>query len=190
SSRGGRRVRTVSGLAVAGIARVPGRSALAAASLAIGVTGLTVLISAQVSFRTSIGDSALAGLVTATTRGTDLVSALLATGLGAAAVADVTYLSLRERSAELGALAACGWGRAQIGRLLGIEAMVTAAAGSLVGAVVGLAAAAAAFGPSGQVIAGAVVAAVTGTVVALVGAALVLEFSSRQPLIAALAVDE
>ncbi|MHB1595224.1 MAG: FtsX-like permease family protein [Streptosporangiaceae bacterium] len=190
ASRRGRRVRSVTGLAMAGIARVPGRCALAAASLAIGVTGLTVLVSAQVSFRSSIGDSALAGLVTATTRGTDLVSALLAVGLGAAAVADVTYLNLRERSAELGALAACGWGRAQIGRLLGIEALVTAAAGSLVGAAIGLAAAATAFGLSGQVLAGAVVAAVAGTVVALVGSALILVFSARQPLTAVLAVDE
>ena len=71
--RGGRRVRTVAGLALTGIVRTPGRSAIAAAGLAVGVAGLTVLLAAHVSFSTSIGDSELAGLVNGSTRGTDLV---------------------------------------------------------------------------------------------------------------------
>jgi putative ABC transport system permease protein len=41
--RGGRRVRTVTGLAITGIVRTPGRSAVAAAGLAVGVADLTYL---------------------------------------------------------------------------------------------------------------------------------------------------
>ena len=167
-------VRSISGLAMTGLARVPGRSALAATGLGVGVAALTVLLAAQASFGSSIGDSALAGLVTATTRGTDIVSALLAVGLGAATVADVTYLNLRERAGELAALAASGWGRRQVSTLLAIEGVLTAAAGSIVGAAFGLLAAAVAFGLTLPVIAAAVAAALGGTIVALVGTAAIL----------------
>jgi ABC-type antimicrobial peptide transport system permease subunit len=158
--------------------------------MATGVAGLAVLLAAQASFGRSIGDRALAGLITASTGGTDLVAALLAVGLGAASVADVTYLNLRERAAELAALAASGWGRAQIGRLLLTEAVITALAGSVVGAAVGLAAAGYTFGLSPLVVAGAAGAAGAGTVAAVVGTVAVLIFTSGRPLAVVLATDE
>ncbi|HZR48990.1 MAG TPA: ABC transporter permease [Streptosporangiaceae bacterium] len=183
-------VRGVTGLAVAGMTRVPGRCALAAAGLAAGVAGLSVLLAAQASFHRSIGISALSGLVTSTTRDTDLVSAILAVGLGAAAVADVTYLNLRERAGELAALAASGWARRQLGRLLLTEALITAAAGSVAGAAIGLAAAADAFGLTGPVIGGAAGAATVGTVVALAGTGTVLLTAPARSPATALAADD
>ena len=144
--RGGRRVRTVTGLAITGVARAPGRSAVAAAGLAVGVAGLTVLLAARVSFATSIGDSELAGLVNGSTRGADLVSVLLTIALSAAGLADLTYLNLRERAGELAALAASGWGRRQLGRLLASEAAATAVTGAVAGAGAGLAVAGVASG--------------------------------------------
>jgi putative ABC transport system permease protein len=183
-------VRTLTALALTEVARVPGRCVLAAAALGAGVAGLAVLLAAQISFTRSIGDSALAGLVTASTRGTDLIAALLAVGLGAVAVADITYLNLRERSGELAALAACGWGNRQIGRLLIVEAVITAAAGSVFGAAAGLAAASVAFGLSWVVLAGAIVAAVGGTVIALAGTSAVLATATGRSLAAVLAADE
>jgi putative ABC transport system permease protein len=183
-------VRSIAGLAVTGLARVPGRSVLAALGLGVGVAALAVILAAQASFSSSIGDSALAGLVTANTRGTDVVSALLAVGLGAAAIADVTYLNLRERAGELAALAASGWGRREIGILLAIEGTVTAAVGSTAGAVLGLLGAAAAFGLTVPVVAAAVAAAVGGTVIALAGTAAILVFASDRPLAEVLAADE
>jgi putative ABC transport system permease protein len=188
--RSGFPVRSIAALAITGLSRVPGRSALAAIGLGVGVAALTVLLAAQASFGSSIGDSELAGLVTATTRGTDVISALLAVGLGAAAVADVTYLNLRERAGELAALAASGWGRREIGTLLGVEGLVTAAAGSIAGAAVGLVAAATAFGLTLPVIAAAVAAAAGGTIVALAGTAVILAFASDRPLAEVLAADE
>lgn len=56
--RGGRRVRSVTGLAVTGVARFPGRCVLAGAGLAVGILALTVLLAAQVSFGTCAGSSA------------------------------------------------------------------------------------------------------------------------------------
>jgi putative ABC transport system permease protein len=188
--RSGFAVRSIAGLAITGLSRVPGRSALAAIGLGVGVAALTVLLAAQASFGSSIGDSELAGLVTATTRGTDVISALLAIGLGAAAVADVTYLNLRERAGELAALAASGWGRREIGTLLGVEGLITAAVGSTAGAALGLVAAATAFGLTLPVFAAAVAAAAGGTIVALAGTAVILAFASDRPLAEVLAADE
>jgi hypothetical protein len=188
--RKGRGVRTVTGLAFTGIARVPGRSALAATGLAVGVAGLTVLLAAHVSFAMSIGDSELAGLVNGSTRGTDLVSVLLTIMLSAAGLADVTYLNLRERAGELAALAASGWGRRQLGRLLASEAVVTAVAGSIAGAATGLVLAGVAFGLSVPVAAAAAAAAAGGIAVAVAATITVLLCTSGRPLAAVLAADE
>jgi putative ABC transport system permease protein len=188
--RGGRRIRTMAALAVTGLARVPGRSVLAGAGLAFGVAGLAILLAAHASFRTSIGDSELAGLVTATTRTTDLVSAVLTVALSAAGLADVTYLNLRERSAELAALAASGWSRRQIGRLLGYEALLTAAAGSTAGGLAGLAGAGTAFGITSGVIEGVIGAILGGVLVSVLACLIVLTVTARRPIAAALAADE
>jgi hypothetical protein len=188
--RGGRRVRTVAGLALTGVVRTPGRSVVAATGLAVGVAGLTVLLAAHVSFATSIGDSELAGLVTGSTRGTDLVSALLTIALSAAGIADLTYLTLRERAGELAALAASGWGRRQLGRLLTSEAVVTALTGAVAGAAIGLTVAGVAFGLTLPVLATAVIAAAGGTAVTLAAVIAVLLFTSGRPLAVVLAADE
>jgi hypothetical protein len=188
--RGGRRVRSVTGLAVIGVARFPGRCVLAGAGLAVGILALTVLLAARVSFGTSIGDSALAGLVTSSTRGADLAAALLIVGLSAAAVADLAYISARERAAELAALEAAGWDRRHLRRLLSTEAALTAAVGSALGAGGGLGVASDAFGLSPLVVTVAVLAALGGVLVSTVATATVLAVTTRIPVTAALATDE
>jgi putative ABC transport system permease protein len=187
---GGRPVHTVAGLALTGIVRTPGRSAVAATGLAVGVAGLTVLLAAHVSFATSIGDSELAGLVNGSTRSTDLVSVLLTIALSAAGLANLTYLNLRERAGELAALAASGWSRRQLGRLLTSEAVLTAVTGSLAGAAIGLTVAGVAFGLTLPVLATAAIAAAGGTAVTLAAVITVLLFTSGRPLAAVLAADE
>jgi putative ABC transport system permease protein len=188
--RTGRRVRSVTGLAVIGVTRVPGRVALAAVGLAVGVAGLTVLLAARLSFSTSIGDSVMAGLVNASTRTTDLVAVLLTIGLSATGIADLTYLNLRERAGEIATLAASGWGRWQIGRLLTTEALITALAGAVAGAGAGLVLAAVAFGLSLPVGLAAVAAGAGGLAVTLAATLLVLTFISGRSLAAVLAADE
>jgi hypothetical protein len=177
-------------MALVALTRTPGRSALAAGALAVGVAGLAVLLAAQASFQQSIGDSVLAGLVTASTRGADFASAVLAVGLGAATVADITYLNLRERAAELAALAATGWGRPELSRLLATESCAVAILGSALGAAVGLIAATYAFGLSGLVVVGAIAAMCTGAAAALLGTGAVLAVTGDRSLALALARDE
>ncbi|MGA9920006.1 MAG: ABC transporter permease, partial [Candidatus Dormiibacterota bacterium] len=186
----GRRIRSVTGLAFTGVARVPGRCVLAGAGLALAVAALAVLLAAHASFNTSIGDSELAGLVTSSTRGTDLASALLIIALSAVTIADMTYLNLRERAGELAVLAASGWSRLHVGQLLATEALITALAGSLVGALVGLTVASTAFGLSAPVVLAAIGAAAGGTVIALGATTAVLLFTSGRPLAPILAADE
>jgi putative ABC transport system permease protein len=186
----GRPVGSVTGLAVTGVARFPGRCVLAGVGLAVGVLALTVLLAARVSFGTSIGDSTLAGLVTSSTRGADLAAALLTVGLSAVAVADLAYLGARERAAELAALAAAGWDRWHLGRLLGTEAALVAAVGSVVGAVAGLTVAGTAFGLSPAVLLAAALAAAGGILVSVAVTAAVLALTARQPVTAVLAMDE
>jgi putative ABC transport system permease protein len=188
--RRGKSVRTVTGMALVGLTRTPGRAAVAAGALAVGVAGLAVLLAAEASFRQSIGDSVLAGLVTSSSRGADLASAVLAVGLGAASVADVTYLNLRERAAELAALAATGWGRRDLTRLLATESIAVAVLGSALGAAVGLIAASYAFGLSALVVVGALGAMGTGAAAALLGTGAVLAVTGGRSLTPALARDE
>jgi len=121
---------------------------------------------------------------------TGLAAVLLTIALSAVGIADVTYLNLRERAAELAALAASGWSRPQLGRLLATESVLTAVLGSVAGGAVGLGIAGYAFGLSGLVVAVTIAAAAGGTAVALIATIAVLIFSTGRPLAAVLAADD
>jgi putative ABC transport system permease protein len=58
------------------------------------------------------------------------------------AVADVVFLNIRERAAELATIRSFGWREASLARLVVTEGAVIGTAGSLAGAAIGLAAAA------------------------------------------------
>lgn len=97
--------------------------------------------------------------------------------LGAAAVADVLYLNIRDRAAELATLRAIGWTDAELGRLVGYEGLALGLVGSTTGAAVGLASAGWLIGtiPGALLLVAALVAlagALVSTVAALVPAAL------------------
>lgn len=188
--RRARPVRSLTGMALANVRRAPGRAVLAAAALGVGVAAMTVLIAIDLTFTENIGGSALGGFITAQVRGVDFLSAGLAITLGAAAIADVTYLNLRERASELATLAATGWQRGQIARVLRTEAAVTSLAGAVTGAGCGLAAAAFAFGQLPAVLAAAAAATVIAVAVALAATQAVLSGQGRGPVSEALADEE
>jgi ABC-type antimicrobial peptide transport system permease subunit len=71
-------------------------------------------------------------------RGVDYIAVAVTVALGVLAVADVVFLNIRERSAELSTLRAIGWGEAALGRLVVTEGAVIGLAGSLAGAALGL----------------------------------------------------
>ncbi|WFE51799.1 FtsX-like permease family protein [Micromonospora sp. WMMD1155] len=134
-----RRPRTLLGLALVNLARTPGRTFLGAGALAIGVAALTLVAAAAWAFRGAIVGSLLGDVVSLSVRGADTVAAAATVLLGAAAVADVLYLNIRDRAAELATLRAIGWTDADLGRLVGYEGLALGVVGATTGAAIGLA---------------------------------------------------
>ncbi|MEU4379625.1 FtsX-like permease family protein [Micromonospora echinofusca] len=134
-----RRPRTLAGLALANLARTPGRTLLGAGALAIGVAALTMVAAAGYAFRGAIVGSLLGDTVSLSVRGADTMAAVVTVLLGAAAVADVLYLNIRDRAAELATLRAIGWSDAALGRLIGYEGLALGVLGAVTGAGLGLA---------------------------------------------------
>ncbi|MET8351028.1 MULTISPECIES: FtsX-like permease family protein [unclassified Micromonospora] len=157
-----RRPRGLFGLALSNVVRTPGRTLLGAGALAIGLAALTLVSAAAYAFRGAIVGSLLGDTVSLNVRGADTLAAVVTVLLGAGAVADVLYLNVRDRAAELSTLRAVGWTDAALGRLVGYEGLLIGALGAVAGAGLGLAGAAWLVGglPSALVLVAAAVALV------------------------------
>ncbi|MDW5324567.1 FtsX-like permease family protein [Plantactinospora sp. KLBMP9567] len=177
-----RRVRGVLGLALLNLARAPGRALLGAAALGIGVAASTVLAAINYAFRDTVLGSLLGETVSATVRTADTVAATATVLLGAAAVADVLYLNIRDRAAELAALRATGWTESALIRLAAYEGAGIGLLGALAGTAVGLAGAAALIGglSTGVVLTGVGTAA-AGALVACLAALVPVALLRRVP---------
>jgi len=153
---------SVTALAAVNVLRTPGRSLIGAASLAIGIAALTILTAVTIAFRGVIVGSLLGDAVAVQVRGVDYVATVATVALGVLAVADVVFLNIRERAAELATVRAFGWRESTLSRLVVTEAAIIGITGSLAGAALGLAATARFTGqlPAAlDVVAGAAVAA-------------------------------
>ncbi|MEU5965786.1 FtsX-like permease family protein [Micromonospora parva] len=137
-----RRPRNLFGMAVVNLVRTPGRTLLGAGALAIGLTALTVVSAAAYAFRGAIVGNLLGDTVSLNVRGADTLAAVVTVLLGAGAVADVLYLNVRDRAAELSTLRAVGWTDTALSRLVGYEGFLIGALGAVAGAGLGLAGAA------------------------------------------------
>ncbi|MFG2042498.1 FtsX-like permease family protein [Dactylosporangium sp. NPDC048998] len=179
--------RTVVGLGLVNLARVPRRTVLGAVSLAIGIAALTVLVAITVSFRGELVGTRLGDAVSLRVRSVDTVAVAATVLLGALAVGDVLYLNIRDRAAELATLRASGWSDGMLARLVAAEGFGIGILGGTAGAGAGLA------GASwlvGSVAAGlltvaalaAVVGALVATAAALVPAALLRRLPTAQLL--------
>jgi ABC-type antimicrobial peptide transport system permease subunit len=133
----------ITGLAVANVLRTPGRTLVGAASLAVGVAALTLLTTVTLAFRGVLVGSLLGNAVAVQVRGVDYVAVTATVALGVFAVADVVFLNIRERAAELATIRAFGWPESTLARLVVTEGALIGTAGSAAGAVLGLAGAAA-----------------------------------------------
>jgi putative ABC transport system permease protein len=132
----------ITGLAVANVLRTPGRAAVGAVSLAIGVAALTMLAAVSFAFRGVLVGSLLGDAVAVQVRGVDYVAVVATVALGVLAVADVIFLNIRDRAAELATIRNFGWRESALQRLVITEGVVIGLAGSILGAVLGLIAAA------------------------------------------------
>ncbi|MFW6090697.1 MAG: FtsX-like permease family protein [Actinomycetota bacterium] len=166
-------------LALTGLARSPGRTALGAAGLMIGVGALTVLLAVSYGFQGRVVGSLLGDAIVVQARTADYAAAAAMLALSAIAIADILYLETRDRDTELATLRSFGWPRGTLTRMIVIEGMGLGAIGALAGATTGVLAAtylsgslpAAAMPPIAAATIGAVVlAALAATVPALVAA--------------------
>ncbi|HEY1640530.1 MAG TPA: ABC transporter permease [Streptosporangiaceae bacterium] len=169
--RRGRHPAGITGLAVANVARTPGRTLLGATSLAVGVAALTLAAAITLAFRGVVVGSLLGDAVAVQIRGVDYLAITAIVALGVLAVADVLVLNVRERAAELATIRQFGWPESALTRLVVTEGALIGAAGSLAGAAAGLAAAAQFTGQfPGRLIVAAAGAALAGVLVTAVAA--------------------
>jgi putative ABC transport system permease protein len=132
----------ITALAAVNVLRTPGRALVGAISLAVGITALTILAALTFAFRGVLVGSLLGNAVAVQVRGVDYIAVIATVTLGVLAVADVVFLNIRERAAELATIRAFGWPETALNRLVITEATIIGLTGSLAGAALGLAAAA------------------------------------------------
>jgi putative ABC transport system permease protein len=138
----GRAPRRVATLALANLARTPGRTLLGAASLMIGVAALTMLLAITFAFRGAVTGTLLGEAISLQARPVDYLAVAVTIVLGIVSVADVLYLNISERAGELALFTAVGWTDAILNRLVVTEAIGMGVLGGALGAGLGLAGAA------------------------------------------------
>ena len=180
----------ITGLAVANVLRTPGRTLVGAASLAVGVAALTLLTTVTLAFRGVLVGSLLGNAVAVQVRGVDYVAVAATVALGVFAVADVVFLNIRERAAELATIRAFGWPESTLARLVVTEGALIGMTGSAAGAVLGLAGAAAFAGHLPVLVYLAVAVAIAAGALLTAGAALVAAQMLRRLPTAQLLAEE
>ncbi|AKG42936.1 protein of unknown function DUF214 [Streptomyces xiamenensis] len=137
AGRRARARRSVAALALANVTRVPVRAALAVLSLAVGIAALTFVTAVLWHFQGAAAGTLLGAAVTLEIRAVDIAAVALTVLLGAFALADVLYVGMRERDAELAVLRATGWSDRALTRLVLAEGALLGAAGAILGAAAG-----------------------------------------------------
>ncbi|SDS36265.1 FtsX-like permease family protein [Jiangella sp. DSM 45060] len=170
-------VRGVRSLAVANVVRSPGRTGLGVLSVALGCAALTALLGITLAFNGAVVGSVLGDAVSVRAREIDYVAVLVTILLSSVAVADVVFLNVRDRRAELAVLQAVGWGDGRVRRVVLAEAALIGCTGAVCGTVAGLAIAA---GLAGELRAELLIAAAT----TVVGGTLVPILASLVPVAA------
>ncbi|WP_053205066.1 FtsX-like permease family protein [Jiangella muralis] len=135
-------VRGVRSLAVANVVRSPGRTGLGVLAVALGCAALTALLGITLAFNGAVVGSVLGDAVSVRAREIDYVAVLVTILLSSIAVADVVFLNVRDRRAELAVLQAVGWGDGRVRRVVLAEAALIGCTGAVCGTVAGLAIAA------------------------------------------------
>jgi putative ABC transport system permease protein len=180
--RRGHQPRGITTLALINVGRAPGRTLIGVLSLAVGMAALMLLTAVTFAFRGVLVGSLLGDAVAVQVRGADYVAVGATVGLGVLAVADVLYLNIRERAAELATLRSFGWGDSALARLVVTEGAAIGIAGSVIGAGLGLAATAV-FGGQfpARLLAVAVLATAAGIVITALAALLPAGLVRRLP---------
>ncbi len=134
--------RGITSLAALNVTRTPGRTLIGVVSLAIGIAALTMLTAVTVAFRGQVVGSLLGDAAAVQVRDVNDIAAGATVALGVLAVADVVFLNITERAAELATISSFGWRDTALARLVITEGAIIGVVGSLAGAGLGLGAAA------------------------------------------------
>ena len=113
--------------------RVPGRSLLAAAGVALAVAGLTLLSVLTLAFHGAAAGTLLGQAIIVQVHAADYAAAATCAVLGLALAADIHYTATRDRAGEHALLQATGWTDADLTRLGAAETAITAIAGAVTG---------------------------------------------------------
>jgi putative ABC transport system permease protein len=135
---GGRRYRrlrvgSLARLALVNVARVPGRSLLAAAGVALAVAGLTLLSTLTLAFHGTAAGTLLGQAIIVQVHAADYAAAGTCAVLGLALAGDIYYTATRDRAGEHALLRATGWTNGDLTRLGAAETAITAGAGAVTG---------------------------------------------------------
>ncbi len=131
---GHRAIRSRLGLAARNLLRTLARSLTAVAGLAFGICSTLLLLAVTTGFRGQLAGDLLGDAITIEVRGVDYAAVLVMLGIGLLGVADVLYLGIRERAAELATLQATGWSPREIDGLVVLEGAILGLVGAAVGA--------------------------------------------------------
>jgi hypothetical protein len=167
------RVNRLAGMAFVNLRRVPARALLGALGLAVGACALTVLVAVERAFDGVLAGTVLGDAISVQIQGFDYLAVGLVIGLAGLSIADVLYLNLRERQAELVTLRTLGWQQSHLARVVVVEALLLGLVASGIGAAAGVAIGLAALSaPAIPVVVGAA-AALGGGIVAATLASLI-----------------
>jgi putative ABC transport system permease protein len=177
-------------LALVNLRRVPARTLVGALALAVGVAALTLLVAINQAFQGTLVGTLLGNAISIQIHSFDFAAVGLTIGLAALALADVLYLNLRERQAELVTLRTVGWADRHLARMIALEALLLGGTGSLLGALTGSALAAGFLSlPAGSLTLAALAAAAGGLTATLLASLLPLSQIRRLTIPTALAEE-
>jgi putative ABC transport system permease protein len=177
-----RSVRGITAFALLGAWRRRGRGALGVLAVAVGVGAATYLIGVEAAFHGEVVGTLLGNSVDLQVRGADLLALVLIGVVAAGIVADLSYLSLKEREPQLAALRAMGWATSDVARLVMTEAFVVALVGGAIGAGVGYWVLSALHAPAHAAVPTAIGALVAGVLLALLSSVVPVTWWRRAPL--------
>ena len=184
--RGSAATRRMTQLAARNLRRRPGRAAVAAGTLLIGVAGVTALLGINIAYQDLVTGTRLGDYVATAARTVDYLAVALALLLAGISIANTLVLDQAERAPELATLQATGWAPGHLARLTVYEATGLGLLGSVPGAVAGAMIGLLAGAPLWTVLILSLVAATGGTVLAAVAGLVAVRISAGSDIALAL----
>lgn len=171
--------RTLTGLARWNLGRRPGRTAVAASCLFLGVAAVTALVGINTAYQNVVVGTLLGDYVATAARTVDYLAVALALLLAGISIANTLILDHTERAPELATLQATGWAPRHLAYLTINEAAGIGLVGSIPGALLGAAIAILAGAPASSTTLTAAAAIAGGTTLAVIAGLIPAQLATR-----------